>query len=73
MSKNLFMSPDYKPDKNTLQEIEKLHDDGVSLSGIHLKYADMKKAIDSRWVCCDYSIVIRHKSFDVEFSLNQVH
>ena len=44
MSKNQFMNPDYKPDDNTRQEIEKLHNDGVSLSGIHLKYADMKNA-----------------------------
>ena len=42
MSKDTFMNPDYKPDKNTRQEIEKLHDEGVSLSGIYLKYADMK-------------------------------
>ena len=38
------MNPDYKPDKNTLQEIEKLHNDGVSLSGVYLKYANMKDA-----------------------------
>ena len=44
MSKDPFMNPDYKPDENTRQEIEKLHNDGVSLSGIHLKYADMKNA-----------------------------
>ena len=44
MSKNPFLNPDYKPDDNTRQEIEKLHNDGVSLSGIHLKYADMKNA-----------------------------
>ena len=37
MSKDKFMNPDYKPDKNTCQEIEKLHDEGVSLSGIYLK------------------------------------
>ena len=42
MNKDKFMNPDYKPDKNTRQEIEKLHDEGVSLSGIYLKYADMK-------------------------------
>ena len=44
MSKDQFMNPDYKPDDNTRQEIEILHNDGVSLSGIHLKYADMKNA-----------------------------
>ena len=44
MSKNPFLNPDYKPDDNTRQEIEKLHDNGVSLSGIHLKYANMKNA-----------------------------
>ena len=44
MSKDPFMNPDYKPDENTLQEIEKLHKDGVSLSGVYLKYAHMKNA-----------------------------
>ena len=44
MSKNPFLNPDYKPDDNTRQEIENLHNDGVSLSGIYLKYADMKNA-----------------------------
>ena len=44
MSKNPFMSPDYKSDKNTLQEVEQLHDDGVTLSKVHLKYANMKNA-----------------------------
>ncbi len=38
------MNPDYKPDESTHQKIEKLHNDGVSLSGIHLKYANMKNA-----------------------------
>ena len=41
MSKDPFMNPDYKPDDNTRKAIEKLHHDGISLSGIHLKYADM--------------------------------
>ncbi len=44
MSKDPFLNPDYKPDDKTRQEIEKLHDNGVSLSGIHLKYANMKNA-----------------------------
>ena len=44
MSKDPFMHPDYKPDENTQQEIKNLHNDGVSLSGIYLKYADMKNA-----------------------------
>ena len=43
MNKDPFMNPDYKPHKNTLQEVEKLHDDGVSLSGVYLKYANMKE------------------------------
>ena len=38
------MNPDYKPDESTQQEIEKLHNDGVSLSGVYLKYANMKNA-----------------------------
>ena len=42
MSKDPFMNPDYKPDENTRQEIENLHNDGVSLSGVYLQYADMK-------------------------------
>ena len=42
MSKDPFMNPDYKPDEHTHQKIEKLHKDGVSLSGIYLKYANMK-------------------------------
>ncbi len=44
MSKDLFMNPDYKPDENTCQKIEKLHNDGVALNKIHLKYANMKNA-----------------------------
>jgi hypothetical protein len=46
------MNPDYKPDKNTRQEIEKLHDEGISLSGIYLKYADMK---NTKLVNVDFS------------------
>jgi len=44
MSKDPFMDSDYKPDENTIKEIEKLHNDGVSLSGVCLKYAQMKNA-----------------------------
>ena len=42
MSKEKFLNPDYKPDDNTREEIEKLHKDGESLSGLQLKFADMK-------------------------------
>ncbi len=41
MSKDKFLNPDYKPDENTKQEIENLHKEGVSLSGVQLKYAEM--------------------------------
>ena len=41
MSKDKFLNSDYKPDENTKQEIEALHKEGVSLSGVQLKYADM--------------------------------
>ena len=44
MSKDPFMDPDYKADENTQEKIEKLHDEGVSLSGIYLKYANMQNA-----------------------------
>ena len=44
MSKDKFLNSDYKPDENTKQEIEVLHKDGESLSGIQLKLADMKNA-----------------------------
>ena len=44
MSKEKFLNPDYTPDENTKQEIEILHNDGESLSGIQLKLADMKNA-----------------------------
>ena len=42
MSKDKFLNSDYKPDENTKQEIESLHKEGVSLSGVQLQYADMK-------------------------------
>ena len=42
MNKEKFLSPDYKPDKNTREEIENLHKDSQSLSGVKLKFADMK-------------------------------
>jgi len=41
MSKDKFLNPDYKPDENTKQEIENLHKEGISLSGVQLKYAEM--------------------------------
>jgi len=44
VSKEKFLNPDYTPDGNTLEEIETLHKDGESLSGIQLKLADMKNA-----------------------------
>ncbi len=44
MSKDKFLNSDYKPDENTKQEIEALHKEGVSLSGVQLKYADMNNA-----------------------------
>ena len=44
MSKEKFLNPDYTADDNTREEIEKLHKDGESLSGIQLKFADMKNA-----------------------------
>ena len=44
MSKDKFLNSDYKPDENTKQEIEALHKDGESLSGVQLKYADMRSA-----------------------------
>ena len=42
MSKEKFLNPDYKPDENTRTEIENLHEGGESLSGVQLKFADMK-------------------------------
>ena len=42
MSKEKFLNPHYKPDENTKEEIEKLHKDGESLSGVQLKFADMQ-------------------------------
>jgi len=44
MSKDKFLNSDYKPDENTKQEIEALHKNGKSLSGVQLQYADMKNA-----------------------------
>jgi len=44
MSKEKFLSPDYKPDENTLSEVEKLHKENQSLSNINLKQADLAKA-----------------------------
>ena len=44
MNKNPFMSPDYKPNENTKNEIEDLHTSGNALNNIHLKYANMEKA-----------------------------
>jgi len=44
MSKEKFLNPDYTADENTREEIETLHKDGESLSGIQLKLADMKNA-----------------------------
>ena len=44
MSKDKFLNPDFKPDANTLKEIETLHKEGESLSGVQLQFSDMKNA-----------------------------
>ena len=44
MSKEKFLNPDYKSNDNTREEIEILHKNGVSLSGVQLKFADMKNS-----------------------------
>ena len=44
MEKDKFFNPDYKPDENTRNEIENLHKEDISLSGVQLKFADMKNA-----------------------------
>ena len=44
MSKDKFLNSDYKPDENTRKDIETLHKEGKSLSGIQLQFADMKNA-----------------------------
>ena len=44
MNKDKFFKPDYKPDANTCMEIENLHKEGKSLSGVQLQFADMKNA-----------------------------
>ena len=44
MDKNKFFNPDYKPDENTRKEIENLHKEGTSISGVQLQFADMKNA-----------------------------
>ena len=54
MSKEPFMNPDYKPNENTRNEIEKLHKDGVSLSGINLKYANMKNTLSEKFGITDF-------------------
>ena len=44
MNKDKFINPDYKPDENTCMEIENLHKEGKSLSGVQLQFAAMKNA-----------------------------
>ena len=44
MSKDKFLNPDFKPDANTFKEIEALHKEGESLSGVQLQFSDMKNA-----------------------------
>ena len=44
MDKDKYINPEYKPDEHTCKEIENLHKKGESLSGIQLKFADMKNA-----------------------------
>ena len=42
MKKDKFLKPDYKPDENTKIEIEEIYKSGESLSGVNLKFADLK-------------------------------
>ena len=44
MSKDKFLNSDYKADENTRQDIEALHKEGESVSGVQLKFADMRDA-----------------------------
>jgi len=44
MDKDKFLNPNYKPDENTRNEIETLHKEDISLSGVQLQFADMKNA-----------------------------
>ena len=44
MSIDKFLNPDFTSDDNTREEIEKLHKNGVSLSGVQLKFANMKNS-----------------------------
>ena len=44
MEKDKFFNPDYTPDENTRNEIENLHKEDISLSGVQLQFADMKNA-----------------------------
>ena len=44
MDKDKFFNPDYKPDEHTRNEIETLHKEDISLSGVQLQFADMKNA-----------------------------
>ena len=50
-----FQDPDYKPDENTKSEIERLHREGESLSGLQLSFADLKNAnlVDADLESCD--------------------
>ena len=50
-----LQDPDYKPDENTKSEIERLHREGESLSGLQLSFADLKNAnlVDADLESCD--------------------
>tara|TARA_B100000131_G_scaffold203274_1_gene195200 strand:- start:199 stop:1104 length:906 start_codon:yes stop_codon:yes gene_type:complete len=42
MNKEKFFDPEFKSDENTKQEIENLHNEGNSLSGVQLKFSEMQ-------------------------------
>ena len=42
MNKEKFFDPEFKSDENTKQEIENLHKEGNSLSGVQLKFSEMQ-------------------------------
>ena len=50
-----FQDPDYIPDENTKNEIERLNREGKSLSGFQLNFADLKNAdlVDADLKSCD--------------------
>ena len=44
MDKEKFLNVEYTPNQDTKKEIEKLHENKESLSGVQLKFADMRNA-----------------------------